>query len=392
MKSSAAAVSVCLLLTAQSVTRESAAAAPSEAPVVVVLRGPTLDDVTSEAAARVEGELRAAGFRVKVLSVASVDDESDLESAGRELSPVAAFAIFARSSEGDGASVADILVTDRVRLNTVIQRSRLDHGNRNRESEILAVRAVELLKANLTEFWLPAAAPDAHAGSPTAPADSSSPAPSVVSAAPGGGAAPVLAQAGPTAGHEPTVRYDEPAMPAGARAPFGSGVGFGLGAGVMESFGAIRDTWAPTMMLSYGSPRGLGVRATVSGLGPSLTLDAAAGTARVEQQLATLEMVAAWWLEAPVVPFVCAGAGGLHVRVDGEGVAPYRGYSSDSWSVITSAGVGAGVPIFPHLSFVAEARGIVAWPPTSVQIASAEVGRIGGPSVRFDAGLLGVFR
>jgi hypothetical protein len=50
------------------------------------------------------------------------------------------------------------------------------------------------------------------------------------------------------------------------------------------------------------------------------------------------------------------------------------------------------VPLFPHLSFVAEARGIVAWPPTSVQIASAEVGRIGGPSVRFDAGLLGVFR
>ena len=159
-----------------------------------------------------------------------------------------------------------------------------------------------------------------------------------------------------------------------------------------ESFGAVREAWAPTAFVSYGLPVGSAFAPRSADSDLRSTLEAAAGSARIGQQLATLEIVEAPWPRARVVPFVCAGAGGLHVRVEGTGNGAYRGYSSDAWSVAASAGVGAGVPLLPALSFVAQARGVMAWPPTSVQIASAEVGRVGSPSLRIDAGLLGVFR
>ena len=98
-----------VLAAAVSVLGASAAKADPRGPIVLVLRGPTSDPATSEAAVRVEGELTAAGFRVKILPLNGTDTEGSLESAGRELSPVAAFAIFARASEADGSAIAEIL-------------------------------------------------------------------------------------------------------------------------------------------------------------------------------------------------------------------------------------------------------------------------------------------
>jgi len=341
----------------------SAANADPKAPTVIVLRGPTSDDVTSQAAVRVQGELTAAGFHVMVLPISGADTESDLRSAGRELSPVAAFAIFTRPSERPAGAVAEIWVSDRVRQKTVIQRAQFDESDADRESEILAVRAVELLKASLAELWLPAASRAASAKGALV-------------------ADPV---------HE-LGRHDEQPIATEPRAPFASGVGIGLGASVLESFGAIGALWAPTALLSYGTAAGLGARLTFTGLGPSPTLNAAAGTARVDQQLTTLEIIDAFWPKAAVVPFVSLGAGTQHIHVEGVGVAPYRGHSSDNWSLITSVGAGAAVPLFQPFSFVMQARGAVAWPPTVIHVASADVGRLGGPSLLVDAGLLGVFR
>jgi hypothetical protein len=388
MKSSTAtAISFSVLAAAVSVLGASAAKAGPKGPIVLVLRGPTSDPATSEAAVRVEGELTAAGFRVKILPLNGTDTEGTLESAGRELSPVAAFAIFARVSEADGSAIAEIWVTDRVQQKTVIERAQLGHGNQNRESEILAVRAVELLKADLVELWGPPPA------SPQPPAASATEPPPPANAAPKNAREAVTPRAPEAAKRDEEAKEsDEPPAPAKPRAAFASGLGIGLGAGMTESFGAVGEAWAPTALASFGWAGGFGVRATFSGFGPSLTLRADAGTAQIEQQFATLEVVEAFWPTAPVVPFVCAGGGALHVHVDGTGFGAYRGNSSDSWSVISSAGVGAGIPLFPQLSFVAQARGLLAWPTNAVQIASAEVGRIGGPALRLDAGLLGVFR
>ncbi|HLK36157.1 MAG TPA: hypothetical protein VKU41_05350 [Polyangiaceae bacterium] len=334
------------------------AQAAGDSPTVIVLRGQVKDAVTSEAAARVQGELVAAGFRVVILPAAGADTEGELESAGRELAPVAAFAIVVRPSSG-----AEIWVTDRVKHSTVIEHAQLS-GDRNREAEILAVRAVELLKASLAELWIPDSSP-ATAKPPVQPTAER-----------------------PAAPRPAPVESPEPAAP---RAPYAEGLGVGVGAGVVDGAGAIGATWAPTAQISYGTPSGLGARATFAMALPN-TLTATAGSARIDQQLATLEVVQVFWPRGAVAPFACAGAGVQHLRVDGKGAPPYFGLVSDEWSVLASAGAGIGVPLLAQWSFVAQGRAALGFPQTTIRIGSTEVARLDAPTLLLDAGILAVFR
>jgi hypothetical protein len=327
-------------------------AGEARAPTVVLLSVAASSDVTTEAMARVNGELKAAGFEVAVVPSNGDDARRELESAAHDHDAIAAFAIFVRSA-ARGTSVAEIWVSDRIRQKLVIQDAVLHDTDRGRGSEILAVRAVELLKASLADFW---------ASSPPPP-----PAPSVEPQAPA------------------TAR--DTARP--PRRPFASGVGVGVGVGVVESFGAMRETWSPDATASYGWPSGFSLRATFVGLGPAATLSATRGSASVGQQLALLEAVKTWWPGAAIMPFVTAGAGAQHVRVVGAGDSPYQGHTWDGWSLALAAGVGLALPLVSSLSFVAQARGVAAWPSAAVDVAGTEVGRVGAPALLADAGLFG---
>jgi hypothetical protein len=323
---------------------------------VVVLRAPNADEVTAEATARVQGELGAAGFHVVVLPVASESARTDVETAGSELAPVGAFAIFVHSEEGGG--VAEIWVSDRVRQRTVVERARLTETDHERESEVLAVRAVELLKASLAELWLQ---PPPPAPPPPVPAPVVHPAP------------------------------EAPKRASTVRAAFASGVGLGVGAGMMAGFRDVGPIWLPAIIFIYGEERGLSVHLGLHGLGPAVTLSAAAGTAKVEEQLVSVDVVKTWWPRAKLVPFVSAGAGAQHLRVNGTGVGPYTGATADPWSFLTTAGLGAAVPVYSGLSLVVQTRFAVAWPPTTIHIADADAGHFGTPSLLVDADVLGVF-
>ncbi len=335
--------------------------APASTPTVVLLRLPTADEVTTEAMARVNGELQAAGFDVAVVPTRGDDVKRDLETAGRDLSAIAAFAIFVRPFEG-GTSVAEIWVSDRIRQKVVIQDAVLHETDRGRGSEILAVRAVELLKANLADFWSASAA------------TASTSAASTPDQAP-----PIQATTAPPARESPRP----------PRAPFASGLGAGLGAGIMEGFGALGANWTLDATVSYGWPSGLSVRASFAGLGPASTLSASNGEARVDQQLAMLEVVKSWWPRSVVVPFMTAGAGALHVRVVGIGNPPYAGHTSSDWALLTTVGAGVAIPLVSTLSIVLQGRGLVAWPSTVVNVAGQEVGRLGAPSLLADGGFFG---
>jgi hypothetical protein len=331
--------------------------AEAPAPMVVLLNLARSDEVTTEAMARVKGELAAAGFEVAVVPLSGDDALHALESAGRERNAVAAFAIFVKPFEG-GTTVAEIWVSDRIRQKVVIQNAVLHETDRGRGSEILAVRAVEVLKANLADLWTQ---------SPVAASPPDVP---------------------------PPAREPRPAAPAQGDAErpghaFASGLGAGLGAGFVEGFAGSGPAWSPEAMASYGWAHGLSVRATFAGLGPAVTFSASNGSADVERQLALLEAVKTWWPRAVVVPFVMAGSGAQHVRVAGAADAPYQGHTSSGWSLLTEVGAGIAVPLVSTLSAVVQIRGLAAWPSTVVQIAGAEVGRVGGPSLLADAGLFG---
>jgi hypothetical protein len=335
--------------------------ADAPAPTVVLLRGAAPDEMTTEAMARVRGELKAAGFDVAVIALSGSDARRELETTGRELGPIAAFAIFVTPS-GEGTASAEIWVSDRIRRKTIIQNAVLTDRDRGRASEILAVRAVELLKASLADLWTPATRASASTGS-SAPAVTG---PAAVS--------PV---------HEDANE---------SRHAFASGMGVALGGGVLQNFGATGTTWGPEALVSYGWPQGLSLRVSFEGLGPASTLSAPAGIAKVEQQLAVLEAVKTWWPRAALVPFVCAGAGMQHTHVTGIASPPFEGHVSDIWSALTALGAGVAIPFFAPLSLLVQARALATWPPTQVQIADTDAGRIGTLSLLADGMVMGVLK
>src|SRR4051812_2641308 len=89
--------------------------------LVVLLRPAEIDELTREALARITGELTAARLRVVIVPLdASTDPIEQVENAGGDLAPVAAFALV-RAAGGSGASV-ELWVSDRLAHRTTIQR------------------------------------------------------------------------------------------------------------------------------------------------------------------------------------------------------------------------------------------------------------------------------
>jgi hypothetical protein len=131
------------------------------------------------------------------------------------------------------------------------------------------------------------------------------------------------------------------------------------------------------------------VRATFAGLGPAAAFSASNGSADVEQELGLLEVVKTWWPRSAIVPLVLIGSGAQHVHVEGIGDPPYQGHTSDRWSLVTAVGAGLAIPIVSTLSILVQARALAAWPSAVVQVAGAEVARVGAPSLLADAGLFG---
>ncbi|HEY7374274.1 MAG TPA: hypothetical protein VIF57_19080 [Polyangia bacterium] len=316
---------------------------------VVLLRPPVTDDVTSDALARVHGELTAAGFDVSMLAQdPTLDVRGALETVGRELDPIAAFAIV----RGANPNTAEIWVCDRLAGKSVIQSVRLDADGRSGQSSrsvVLAVQAVELLKASLAQYWLASVR-----RAPPPPPDTGVVAP---------GPRSVLA-----------------------------GVGIEAGLGWLDSMGAVTAAWQPIVRASYGGPHGWAGRVTVGGLGTESTLSAPTGTAQIRQELAALEIVRGFRPGARVQPVVSAGGGVFRARVEGTGVPdPSTGLTSSNWSALVTAGIGVVVPIVAHAALVADAHLIATWPYTAVRFGTVEASNIGWPSLLASAGVLATF-
>ena len=144
----------------------------------------------------------------------ALDVRTALETVGRELDPIAAFAIVRAA----GGNTAEIWVCDRMAGKSVIQSVRLDGSGTPGEpsrSVVLAVQAVELLKASLAQYWL-ASVRRAHVRPRAIPA-----------------AAPPRRAAYATAG-----------------------LGVEAGVGWLDSVGAVTAAWQPIVRASYGGARG----------------------------------------------------------------------------------------------------------------------------------------
>jgi len=321
---------------------------------VVLLLPAVADDVTVDALARVRGELTAAGFDVvERASDPALDVRRALETVGREVDPIGAFAIVRAA----GADTAEIWVCDRMAGKSVIQSVRLDAAGapgRPSGSVVLAVQAVELLKASLAQYWL--ASERRRAAAPAAP----------------------------------------PVAPPTPVAYVTAGIAVEAGVSWLDNLGAVTPSWQPVLRASYGGTRGWAGRVTIAGLGTDATAAAAEGTAQIQQGFGALEIVRAFRAGPYLQVLASLGGGAYRARVTGVATGP-RSYTStvtSSWSGLAVAGVGLLIPIgsvHSHFAVAADGQGAVTWPDNVIRIVGNEVGRTGRPALLVSAGALARF-
>jgi hypothetical protein len=344
--------------------------------------------VATEALARVRGELGAARFEVQTVVVANdVERRATVERALRKADARAAFGIFF------GSGVAEIWVSDSVSGRTVVQTLPLSTAAPERRATVLAVKAVDLLKATLAEVWVtpstapapgPSAAPAPSASAPRLAAKATVP-PTPTPSPPAPTRAPTVDLTETEAGSTPSVveRRLEPSPP--PIAPSGRGVdlaaGFGwIGAGSVSS-------WAPLLAVSAFSGH-VGGRVIATGFGSSTALTQPAGSARVAYGLALAELAARQPIGRHFETTASLSAGTARLSVDGTGAPGFDGSSARVWSAVGGGGVGAAV-LISRLTISVDARVLVSATEAEVRIDGENVLRAGRPLFSI-SGSLGV--
>jgi hypothetical protein len=312
--------------------------------LVILLRPPSIDELTREALSRITGELAAARFRVIIFPLdTGVDPIEQVETVGRDLDPVAAFALV-RGTAASAGSV-DLWVSDRLAQRTTIQRMHVQDGDVSRAAEVLAVESVEQIRVSMADLW-PRPVP-----------------------------APAAPRAAPSADAEP------------ARASLG------LGMGVLQDFrsGSPNPQWAPVARLAYGRPGGFALALALSGLGPASDLVEDAGTAQVRRATGWLAVVRSFRPGRVLQPFLSLGGGVDYLRAQGSAPDPTRAHTRLSWSALAAVGGGLAVAVAPHVALVLEVEGMMFWPPVVVRIGGQDAAPFDHPSVLVDAGLHATF-
>ena len=347
--------------------------------------------VATEALARVRGELGAARFEVETDVVANnVNRRATVERALRTADARAAFGIFF------GSGVAEIWVSDSVSGRTVVQTLPLVRGAPERRATVLAVKAVDLLKATLAEVWV--AAPPAptssrrpaagcagrargisaggragRAAAARSPPEPAPPRPSRVDVTTNG------VRSSPTGETAMSAREEGPAQALGRRLDVAVGGGW-IGAGSIS-------TWAPSLAVAAYSGHA-GARLIATGFGSSTELAQSAGSVRLAYGLALAELAARQPFGSHFDTTVSVSAGAARLAVDGTADPGYQASSTRVWSAVGGGGVGAAV-LFSRLTVTVDARVLMAATSTEVRIAGVDVVQAGRPII-WIGGTLGV--
>ncbi len=345
--------------------------------VVTVVRTRESARWIDEATSRVAGELRAVGFRVRVVErgrggVAPVD-------ASREIATVAIVATPA-GAEVD-VWIADN-VSDKVRVKRVVEA---DASAPNAASD-LAVRSVELQRATLLEAtprqraalappvvaWLDAAPPVSSPPSASPPepvnASSSHHPPSASRVAP---ASFERASAPP-----PSARSAAP-FDVTAQAAFGilSGAGAGLAVAPLGRVGIVHRS-------------GVGARVTAAAALATTRTGASGATVDVRQTLVAFDATYAFAPpSARLAPRVGGGGGVFVLAADGHAALPDHGLHPRFATGFVDAGAALALRLQPWLALVAEVDALVMPTEPEVTVDGKSAFQTGRPTVLASLGL-----
>jgi hypothetical protein len=301
---------------------------------------------------------------------ADVDRRAEVERAVRRGNARAAFGIFF-----DGGS-AEIWVTDAATGRSAVQTLPLDAASPERRAAVLAVKAVDLLKATLAEIWInpplapgPTPAAGGVAGEPSRSVASAEPASTVASA-------PLHAEAPVRTSKIDLEPRAEPDL-SDSRAPLGQRIDLAVGAGWIGA-GNI-NTWAPMVAITAFTGH-VGARLVGAGFGSSGELDQPAGSARIRYSLALGELAARQPFGHHFETTASLSAGATRLSVDGTGATGYAGSSSRVWSATGGGGVGAAI-LISRFTIAIDARVLVSATATEVRIDGEDVLRAGRPLI-----------
>jgi hypothetical protein len=353
MKARAAAVIASLLAIAGWSSR-ALAEMTAEHPwrgLVVVLSPPGEDELMRNATVRIAGEFGAALFQVVTRPLEpDVDLMTQIDRAGNELSPVAAFAIVRDPDEG--ASGVAVWVSNRMTRTTTVQRVQIRSSNGDRAAAQLAVETVDFLRASLPGLW---------------PLDISA------------------------SGRGSDVR-DTAASDSALGSPNARRLRLAVGAGLFAGFDSVPAAWAPEVALTYGRVGGVGVRVTLAGLGPGANLSAADGSgARLDRAMLSVGLVRLFRPDSRVQPLLSAAAGVHYLGVQGTGAPAAREHDGSAFSALISAGGGLAVALGSHMALTAEAEGMMTWPSVVVRSDNRDLANFNRPSIFAHAGMLATF-
>jgi hypothetical protein len=324
-------------------------AAPGPAAVIAVVAPPGTDPAVTEALSRFKGEAASVGFAVTVVpGSATTNPTAQMESAARAASAVATVAFV---SGGDPHAL-DVWFTDRSTGKTVLGHVSVDEAG-DRSSAVLAVKAVDFLRARMFDFLVarPASLTDAPAA-PTSP----------------------LPRAAATAD------VAVPSRPLSGE-PFGPGrFGVSIGVGGLRSLQGLGTTIFPLLRGAYDLTSWSSLRITLGGLGTQSRLAAMGGDATATEEVAMAEWVLTSG-NARVRPTLSVGAGVHDVRAFGSAVSPYAARAASRVSFAAALSAGVCVILSRRLAIEAEAGSFLLFPEPEVLIAGLDGGRTGRPGL-----------
>jgi hypothetical protein len=312
---------------------------------IVLLRPRSSDPAILSAFAHLQGELKVHDFEVIVVDTNSGDaDPDELERAAEEEDAVAAVALL-RSRD---AASADIWISDRVTGKT--SRRTISTPPRREGPNVLAVRAVDLLRASLREF-----------------APETKPPPDIVGAA-------------PSRAPEHVMDWARAKPDVASRFRLEAGV---LGQVTTSSFG---PAYGPSIAVGYDPTHSIGLRLLFQGplWGGNYSTSNASATMLQEQLM--VEGRWKFWSNNALSSSALLAVGVHHLSVQGEATTPYTPRNDAAFAGLASLGLGAEWRFATAAAFSLHARTLALAPKPVINVGADHVG-FGRPLFQIAGGL-----
>lgn len=319
--------------------------AHAQAPRVFLVRPPDAAPEVQLALIRVEGELTADGFdvvRAEAQSGAS-SAVSMLQAENANTSTTVGLFLNA-----DGTS-AQLWVVDKLTDKTVVRRLATRGQPENALPEVLAVRAVELLRASLLEL--------------------------------------VVERNNRAAAPRAVERATEWAARPLQEAPLWFGIE--TGAAVLWNPAQVEAAFVSVVRGRLALSELLQTRVSFIGLGTRPRVQGTGGSAAISQWGGLGELLLTPFQAHALRPSLSLGVGAFHTSVMGDAVWPYQGVRSSQWSLAGDAGAGLSWLFGKRLELAAEVHTLWLAPEPIVQFVADDGAHLGRPAMIGSLSLLG---